>query len=103
MKRLMFIMMLAITFIPITHIAASNGEMNTEYKPEIISEKAFNKGDYIKQGISIEKNLLHAEKIKDLNINCRASRLKEKLIKRNLPDKKRERLCRLLLLAHGGQ
>ena len=100
MKKILFIMILATTFIPVPQTGASIGEMNGSNKAkvkeaQIMVEKA-------PDNISVnESNLMHG-KIKEEKTKI-SNNSRQKLVKKSMSSEKRDRLFGLLLLAHGGQ
>ncbi len=103
MKKIMFIMMMAVTFIPITHIAASNGEISSEFKSDIVNSFAVEQNDYEQSETGLTNSTQDAQKIKRLNRVREISGLRKKMAERKISDEKRDRLLGLLLLAHGGR
>ena len=102
MKKILFIMILATIFIPISQTGASMGDMkDVSYKL-----KANKAQIIVKQESNNElnsKSLLTSEKIKKKARISKASLRKKRITKKRISEERRDRLFGLLLLAHGGQ
>ena len=100
MKKILFIMILATTFIPGPQTGASIGEMNgpNEVKAQIMVDHVSN---YILDNETklTPGKIIKEEKTKKSHI----SRQRIVKVKENMSSEKRDRLFGLLLLAHGGQ
>lgn len=99
MKKILFIMILATTFIPVPQTGASIGEMNGSNKAKVKEAQMVEKAP---DNISVnESNLMHG-KIKEEKTKI-SNNSRQKLVKKSMSSEKRDRLFGLLLLAHGGQ
>jgi hypothetical protein len=97
MKKLLFIMILASIFIPVTQTGASNKEMNMQFKPKAVEVQSMIKQDSNGLDELNREKLLQAKKLK------REARNEARLSKKKISSERRDRLFGLLLLAHGGQ
>jgi hypothetical protein len=103
MKKLLFIMILATIFIPVTQTGASNKEMNMQYKPKAVEVQSIVKQDSNGLDAVNSEKLLQAKKLKSEERIKKISRMKTRLSKKRISSERRDRLFGLLLLAHGGQ
>ena len=103
MKKLLFIMILATIFIPVTQTGASNKEMNMQYKPKAVEVQSIIKQDSNGLDAVNSEKLLQAKKLKMEERIKKISRMKTRLSKKRISSERRDRLFGLLLLAHGGQ
>ena len=91
MKKIMFIIILATTLIPISQTGASMSDSSVSYKAKEVQTAVKNKSlltpEIIEQKADVKNN----------------SRSKARLSKKRISNEKRDRLFGLLLLAHGGQ
>ena len=101
MKKIMFIMILATTFIPLPQISASNKGMNDQYRlktnvPQIMVKQASDKLDLLSDETQLQPVKIRREaRIKNTSWH------KERLAKKKISSSKRDRLFGLLLLAYG--
>lgn len=103
MKKLLFTMILATIFIPVTQTGAYNKEMNTQYKPKAVEVQSTVKQDTNGFDTVNSEKLLQAKKLKREAKIKNISRIKARLSKKRISSERRDRLFGLLLLAHGGQ
>ena len=100
MKKLLFIMILATTFLPISQTGA---EMNVQDKQKANEVKAEKK--QTSKGIDAlnsEKPLQSIKLKKEVNIN-KKSQNRARLTNKKIANQRKDRLFALLLLAHGSQ
>ena len=103
MKKILFIMILATTFIPVTPIGASNRGMNDTYKVKNIDSQISHNATSELQDISNIEDQLVQKKIQVENRIDRTKEIKEMANRKSVASKKRDRLFGILLLAYGGK
>lgn len=97
MKKLLITMILTIAFISVPYTDSANNNMNVQARVNTIDEQAhiIKKRDIKAQpGNRVIKHEFSAKRISGLN---------ERLTANGIPDKKRDKLFGLLLLAYGGK
>ncbi len=101
MKKILFIMILATTFIPITQTGASLRDMDVSDKFKAKEAQTITKqvpGNLLKcESQPAPEKIKSEERAKKSIIN------RQKLTKKKISSERRDRLFGLLLLAHGGQ
>jgi hypothetical protein len=99
MKKILFIMILATTLIPISQTVASDGNRNISYKAKDVQTVSRQEPDNV---LNSESSLM-PEKTNREPENKNISRSKTRLKKDRISSEKKDRLFGLLLLAYGGQ
>ena len=103
MKKILFIMILATTFIPVTQIGATNKGMDERYKVKTTdSQISLNP---VSELLDVENinNQLPPDKIKTEHRIKRTHRAKELLPRKSITGRKKDRLFGILLLAYGSK
>ena len=103
MKKILFIVILATTFIPITQIGASNSGMDNRYKVQTLDSKISINTNSDIIDVSNIKNQLQPEKIKVEPTIKKARMTNENISGKSFSGKKKDRLFGILLLAYGGK
>ncbi|MBN2418554.1 MAG: hypothetical protein JXL81_04165 [Deltaproteobacteria bacterium] len=101
MKKILFIMILATTFIPVPQTGASIDET------DILNKVKANEVQTVVKHVSDnvldnDVQLISSEIKRDKRVNKNNIK-KQRLVKKSISIEKRDRLFGLLLLAHGGQ
>ena len=103
MKKILFIMILATTFIPVMQIGASSSGMNKGYKVQTLDSQISLNANSENIDVSDIKNQFQPEKIKaERGIN-KIRRTKELIPRKSFSGKKKDRLLGIFLLAYGGK
>lgn len=103
MKKILFIMILATIFIPISQTGASMGEMDVQNKLKTYEAQTMAK--HTSKGIDIlnSDKLLQSKRLKREARIRRITQNRARLTNKKFSSEGKDRLLGLLILAHGGQ
>jgi len=101
MKKILFIMILATTFIPVPQTGASMGDINIS--DELKAKETQTIVKQVSDSVLDNKAQLIPGKIIKEESTRKSYISRQRLAKKSKPGDKRDRLFGLLLLAHGGQ